>query len=57
MCPADNKTIIRTYVETIWNQQQMDRADELVAPDIVDHGALPGRRPGWREQCRPKAEV
>ena len=41
MSPADNKAIIRTYVETIWNQQQVDRADELVAPDFLDHGAGP----------------
>ena len=46
MSPEDNKTIIRTYVETIWNQQQIDRADELVAPDFLDHAALPGQAPG-----------
>jgi steroid delta-isomerase-like uncharacterized protein len=53
MCPADNKAIIRTYVETIWNQQQVDRADELVAPDFLDHGAhrqapgLAGAKQKW----------
>ena len=46
MSPEDNKTIIRTYVETIWNRQQIDRADELVAPDFLDHAALPGQTPG-----------
>jgi steroid delta-isomerase-like uncharacterized protein len=46
MSPEDNKAIIRTYVETIWNQQQLDRADELVAPDFLDHAALPGQAPG-----------
>jgi predicted SnoaL-like aldol condensation-catalyzing enzyme len=40
-----NKEIIRAYVETIFNQRQMDRAEELVAPDYVDHAALRGRRP------------
>ena len=44
--PDDNKAIIRTYVETIFNQQQVDRAGELVASDFVDHAALPGQAPG-----------
>jgi steroid delta-isomerase-like uncharacterized protein len=46
MSPKDNKAIIHMYVDTIWNQQQLDRADEFVAPDLVDHGALPGQAPG-----------
>ena len=46
MSPDDNKAVIRTYVETVFNQQQLDRAGELVAPDFVDHAALPGRAPG-----------
>jgi predicted ester cyclase len=44
--PDDNKAILRAYVETIFNQKQVDRADELVAPDYVDHAALPGQAPG-----------
>ena len=39
MSPDDNKAVIRTYVETIFNQRQVDRAGELVAPDFVDHAA------------------
>jgi steroid delta-isomerase-like uncharacterized protein len=41
-----NKELIHAYVETIFNQRQVDRADELVAPDYVDHAALPGQAPG-----------
>jgi predicted ester cyclase len=41
-----NKDVIRAYVQTIFNQQQVDRADELVAPDYLDHAALPGQAPG-----------
>ena len=37
MSPDDNKAIIRTYVETIFNQQQVDRAGE--------QGRLGFRRP------------
>lgn len=46
MSRGDNKAIIRAYVETVWNQQQLNRADEVVAPDILDHAALPGQAPG-----------
>ena len=46
MSPDDNKAILRTYVETIFNQQQVDRADDLVAADFLDHAALPGQAPG-----------
>jgi predicted ester cyclase len=41
-----NKDVIRAYVETIFNQRQVERADELVAPDYGDHAALPGQAPG-----------
>ena len=41
-----NKDLIRAYVETIFNHKQVDRADELVAPDFIDHAALPGQAPG-----------
>jgi steroid delta-isomerase-like uncharacterized protein len=41
-----NKDLIRTYVETIFNQRQVDRAEGLVAPDYIDHAALPGQAPG-----------
>ena len=46
MSLEDNKAIVRTYVETVWNQQQLERADEVVAPDFLDHAPLPGQAPG-----------
>src|SRR5918997_2332148 len=41
MSPEDNKAIIRSYVETVWNQRQLDRSEEF-----VDHAPLPGQAPG-----------
>ena len=46
MSLEDNKAIIRAYVEAVWNQQQLDRADEFMAPDFLDHASLPGQAPG-----------
>jgi steroid delta-isomerase-like uncharacterized protein len=46
MSVEDNKAIIHAYVETVWNQQQLDRAEDLVAPDFLDHAPLPGQAPG-----------
>lgn len=46
MSLEDNRVIIRAYVETVWNQRQLDRAEEFVAPDFLDHAPLPGQAPG-----------
>ena len=46
MPTEENKAIIRRWFEEVINEQKVDRADELVAPDYVDHGALPGQAPG-----------
>jgi steroid delta-isomerase-like uncharacterized protein len=46
MSLEDNKAIVRAYVETVWNGRQLERADEVVAPDFVDHAPLPGQAPG-----------
>ena len=42
----DNKAIIHAFVETVWNRRQLDRADEVVAADFVDHAPMPGQAPG-----------
>jgi steroid delta-isomerase-like uncharacterized protein len=46
MTPDEHKAIIRRYVDTVFNQKQLDRADETVASDFVDHAALPGQAAG-----------
>jgi steroid delta-isomerase-like uncharacterized protein len=46
MTVEDNKAIIRAYVETVWNQRQLDQAEEFVASDFLDHAPLPGQAPG-----------
>jgi steroid delta-isomerase-like uncharacterized protein len=45
MSTEENKTIVRRF-EELFNEKQVDRADEFVAPDYIDHGALPGQAPG-----------
>ena len=42
----DNKAVIRAYVETVWNEKQLDRAGEVVASDFLDYAPLPGQAPG-----------
>ena len=39
---AANKARQQSLVETVQNQGRLDRIDEFVAPDIVDHAAPPG---------------
>jgi steroid delta-isomerase-like uncharacterized protein len=52
MSVEDNKAIIHAYVETVWNDKQLDRAEEVVAPDFVDHAPLPGQAPGLEGAMR-----
>ena len=46
MSGDDTKAIIRAFVETVWNGRQLDRADEIVAADFIDHAPMPGQAPG-----------
>jgi steroid delta-isomerase-like uncharacterized protein len=46
MSSGDNKALVQRLFEEVFNQKQLDRADELVAPDYLDHGAVPGQGPG-----------
>ena len=46
MSVEDNKAIIGAYVEMVWNRKQLDRAEEVVASDFIDHAPLPGQAPG-----------
>ena len=42
MSTEENKALIRRIVEELWNQGNLGLADELVAPDYVDHdSAMP----------------
>jgi len=46
MSSEDNKAIVRRFFEEVLNEKRLDRADELVAPDYLDHDAVPGQGPG-----------
>lgn len=46
MSTEENKAILRRWFEEVINEQRVDRADELVSQDYVDHGALQGQAPG-----------
>jgi steroid delta-isomerase-like uncharacterized protein len=43
---ADNKAAYRRFMDELFNRGNLDIIDELVAPDVVTHAALPGQRPG-----------
>ncbi|MGH2587950.1 MAG: ester cyclase [Dehalococcoidia bacterium] len=46
MSTDENKAIMRRFIEAVFNEKRLDRAEELVAPDYLDHGALPSQAPG-----------
>ena len=43
MSEAENKTIARRFNEDVWGRGDEAALEELLAPDFVDHGALPGQ--------------
>jgi predicted SnoaL-like aldol condensation-catalyzing enzyme len=46
MSLEDNKAILRDSYEVIFNQHQVDRAEEFYAPDYLDHSGVPRQAPG-----------
>jgi predicted ester cyclase len=41
-----NKATATRFYEEVINRKKLDVIDELCDPEIVDHNALPGQRPG-----------
>lgn len=46
MSAEENKTVIRRLIEEVYNGDDMDLLDEIVAPDVVNHTAVPEHRRG-----------
>lgn len=42
----ENVALIRRLYDEVWNQKKLERLDELVAADQVDHSLPPGYPPG-----------
>ena len=45
MSEAENKTIAQRFNEDVWGRGDEAALEELLSPDFVDHGALPGQTP------------
>jgi steroid delta-isomerase-like uncharacterized protein len=46
MSTEANKALVSRHFAAIWNQHQLDVADELVASDYHSHFPVPGQPPG-----------
>src|SRR5215211_426873 len=42
----ENKALVRRFTEEVYNRRNLDAADEFLAPDFVDYGALSGEAVG-----------
>ena len=43
---TNGKTVARRFTEDLWDKGQFAVADEIIAPDFVDHDPVSGQRPG-----------
>ena len=46
MSAEENKAVIRRLVEEVYNDNNLDVLDELVAQDVVNHSAVPEHKHG-----------
>ena len=43
-----NKALAQRFYEEVFNKKNLDAIEELCAPDLVDHNAMPGQAPGTK---------
>lgn len=53
MSTAENKTIIRRWIEDAWGNGDLAALGEVAAPDLVDHNPMRGLPPGADSPSRP----
>ncbi len=46
MTPADNKAVVRRFLDEVVGQGPLDLTDELCAPDLINHAVAPERQHG-----------
>lgn len=52
MSTEENKAVVRRYFDEVWNKNNLDVIDEVVAPDYVNHGSIPGHPTSTREDMK-----
>jgi predicted ester cyclase len=52
----ENKALVRRFTEEVFNRGNLDVADELLAPNFVDHNVSPGEQSGIEGYKRVVAE-
>jgi steroid delta-isomerase-like uncharacterized protein len=57
MMLEENKRIVRRWVEEMCGQQQLMVADEIFAPDLIDHNPVPDQQPGPAGQKQVLTEL
>lgn len=57
MATEQNKALVRRLIEEIFNQGNINLADEVFAPDFVEHEQLPPGIPDGREGVKALASM
>ena len=42
----NGRTIVRRFIEELWDKGELSVADEIITPDFTDHDPVSGQRPG-----------
>ncbi len=54
---SENRRLVRRLLDQVWNRGDWMVADELLAPDLIDHTPFPGQTPGREGYKRGMAQV
>jgi steroid delta-isomerase-like uncharacterized protein len=52
MSAEENKALVRRYFDEVWNKNNLDVIDEVIAPDYINHGSIPGHPTATREDAK-----
>ncbi|MCA1602126.1 MAG: ester cyclase [Acidobacteria bacterium] len=42
----DGRTVVRRFIEELWDKRELAVADEIIAPDFTDYDPVSGQKPG-----------
>lgn len=57
MSMQDNKAIVKRFIDESFNQRNFDAVQDLIAPDMIEHEAMPAVAPSGIEGMRMMTDM